>query len=75
MHEILVKQMLQRRDRNKDGFIDLVEYISDERGQMPDSKSEQYISEKDKFEKAYDSNGDNRLDFHECITWIVPNNT
>lgn len=75
MHEILVKQMLARRDRNRDGFIDFHEYISDERGELPDAKSEQFLSEKDKFENSYDTNGDHRLDFNECLDWIVPNNT
>ncbi len=75
MHNILVKQLLERRDRNKDGFIDFAEYISDERGEVPDARSEQYISEKDKFESNYDRNGDKKLDWSECLDWIVPNNT
>lgn len=75
MHDILVKQLLERRDRNKDGFIDFAEYISDERGEVPDARSEQYISEKDKFESNYDRNGDKKLDWSECLDWIVPNNT
>lgn len=75
MHDILVKQLLERRDHNKDGFIDFAEYISDERGEVPDARSEQYISEKDKFESNYDRNGDKKLDWSECLDWIVPNNT
>lgn len=75
MHDILVKQLMTRRDRNKDGFIDFAEYISDERGEVPDGRSEQYLSEKEKFDKDYDRNGDKKLDWAECLDWIVPNNT
>lgn len=75
MFETLVGQMFERRDHNKDGFIDFKEFISDENRNIPDSKSEHYISEKDKFENEYDQNHDGRLDFNECINWIIPNNT
>lgn len=75
MHEILVRQMLARRDHNKDGVIDFNEFITDERGERLDPNSEQYLSEKDKFYNQYDLNHDQKLDFNECINWIVPNNT
>ncbi|KAH9413402.1 Calcium ion binding [Dermatophagoides pteronyssinus] len=75
MFKTLIEQMFERRDQNKDGFIDFKEFISDENGNVPDLKSEHYISEKDKFENDYDQNNDGRLDFNECINWIIPNNT
>lgn len=74
MHSTLVKQMLFRRDRNKDGFIDFNEFISDENGNIPDAKSTHFISEKDKFENEFDLNHDHKLDFEECLNWIIPNN-
>ncbi|UXI14813.1 calcineurin-binding protein cabin-1-like [Sarcoptes scabiei] len=74
MYGTLVEQMMKRRDRNGDYHIDFKEFISDENGNVPDPKTEHYISEKDKFENEYDKNKDLKLDFDECISWLIPNN-
>lgn len=74
MHSTLVKQMLARKDHNKDGFINFNEFITDEYGNTPEAKSTHFISEKDKFENEFDLNHDGRLDFDECMKWIIPNN-
>lgn len=75
MHKALIEQVLARRDKNKDGYIEFGEFITDHHGQAVDPSTEHYISEKDKFHNEYDVNKDLKLDYNECLRWIVPNST
>lgn len=74
MKEVLYELTMIRRDKNKDGFIDLQEFLVDEQGLLPDSKSESYVSEKDRFENEYDANKDGKLNRSEVLAWIIPDN-
>ena len=68
MHDTLYDLTMHRKDKNKDGFFDFSEFISDDHGGIPDAKTETYISEKEKFE----SDNDQRLDKEEVLKWIIP---
>jgi hypothetical protein len=74
MHQTIYTQMMLRRDKNKDGFLDLIEYLSDVNGNPPDPKSEHFIIEKDRFHKDYDINSDGELNEKECLLWLIPDN-
>lgn len=72
MHETLYQQLMAKRDKNKDGYLSLIEFTSDIHGEAPDFKSEQFLDEKDKFENDYDIDKDGRLNRKEIINWIIP---
>lgn len=72
MHDALYELTMQRKDRNKDGFLDFNEFIADDHGAIPDTKTETYVLEKEKFESDYDLNHDQHLDKGEVLKWIIP---
>lgn len=74
MHEALFALTMLRRDKNKDGNLDLMEFLVDDNGQLPDQRSDTYLSERDKFEMDYDRNKDGKLDKTEILSWIIPDN-
>ena len=74
MRDVLFELTMIRRDKNKDGFIDLHEFMQDEQGLLPDSKSQNYISEKDRFVNEYDENKDGKLNRLEVLKWLIPDN-
>lgn len=74
MKEVLFELTMIRRDKNKDGFIDLHEFMVDEKGLLPDPSSEVYVSEKDRFINEYDANKDGKLCRSEVLAWIIPDN-
>jgi hypothetical protein len=74
MHHTIYTQMMLRRDKNKDGFLDLIEYSSDVNGNPPDPKSEHFIIEKDRFYKDYDIDGDGKFNEKESLLWLIPDN-
>jgi Ca2+-binding EF-hand superfamily protein len=74
MHHTIYTQMMIKRDKNKDGFLDLIEYSSDVNGNPPDPKSEHFITEKDRFHSDYDIDGDGKLNEKECLLWLIPDN-
>lgn len=74
MKDVLYELTMIRRDKNKDGFIDLHEFLVDEKGLLPDKSSESYISEQDRFSNEYDQNRDGKLNRSEVLAWIIPDN-
>ena len=74
MRDVLYELTMIRRDKNKDGFIDLHEFLVDEQGLLPDANSESYVSEKDRFSNEYDQNKDGKLNRSEVLLWIIPDN-
>ncbi|XP_026682207.1 reticulocalbin-2 isoform X3 [Diaphorina citri] len=71
MFPILIKQVLEEKDTDKDGFLSFQEFMGD-RGQK---HNRQYIvEEKDKFDNEYDTNKDGLLNENEILSWIVPSN-
>jgi len=69
MHESLIDTTLKDKDKNKDGFIDLGEFL----GEYANKKdSEWFQVESDRFKNDYDLNKDGQLDRQEMKKWLVP---
>lgn len=74
MKDVLYELTMIRRDKNKDGFLDLTEFLIDEQGLLPDPKTANYVSEKDRFVNEYDENKDGKLNRSEVLKWLIPDN-
>lgn len=72
MKETLYEETMKRKDADKDGYLTLDEFTSED----PDKplSNEQYVAEKERFEVDYDKNGDRRLDKEEILNWLLPGN-
>jgi len=68
-----VKRSMEDYDKNKDGFIDMNEFISDitkgKDGSKPDASFRK--SEEEHFQ-SYDTNKDGKLDATEITKWVMP---
>ncbi|XP_067006847.2 reticulocalbin-2 [Anabrus simplex] len=71
MLPLILKQTLEEKDLDGDGFISFQEYIG-ERGKLQDK--EWLVAEKDKFDHEYDKDGDGKLNGPEILSWVVPSN-
>ncbi|TKR93654.1 hypothetical protein L596_008067 [Steinernema carpocapsae] len=69
MHETLIEITLAEKDANKDGKIDLKEFLGDIAG---NADSEWYTVEKDRFKEDYDVDKDGFLDRTEVRQWLIP---
>jgi len=76
MKDIIVVETIQDIDKNKDGVIDMEEYIKDlyRAEQYPDQKGEPdwVKSEREMFQTFRDKNKDGKLDQEEMREWITP---
>ncbi|KAL3115537.1 hypothetical protein niasHT_018170 [Heterodera trifolii] len=70
MHQTLIENTLTEKDLNKDGKIDLGEFMGDMAHEQ--SQSEWYQTEKTRFGEEYDKDGDGFLDGDELRAWLVP---
>ncbi|KAG1653094.1 Reticulocalbin-2 [Nymphon striatum] len=70
MYPALYKRTMEEKDKNNDGFISQDEFI----GEFGHKNEEQYLIEKDRFEKEFDLNHDNKLDEEEVLKWLIPDN-
>ncbi|XGW22058.1 hypothetical protein V3C99_004765 [Haemonchus contortus] len=69
MHKVLVEVTMKEKDANKDGAIDLKEFL----GEMADNEhSDWHTVEKDRFLAEYDSDGDGVLRGDEVRRWLIP---
>lgn len=71
MFPLLLKQALNDKDIDSDGFISFQEFIGN-RAKAEDK--EWLLIEKEKFDYEHDRNGDGRLDSDEVLSWLVPSN-
>ncbi|XP_035734514.1 reticulocalbin-2-like isoform X2 [Vespa mandarinia] len=71
MFPLLLKQVLDEKDIDKDGCISFQEYIG-ERAKSEDK--EWLLIKKDKFDHEYDKNGNGKLESDEILSWRVPSN-
>uniref|UniRef100_A0A183IMB8 Reticulocalbin-3 n=1 Tax=Soboliphyme baturini TaxID=241478 RepID=A0A183IMB8_9BILA len=68
MHRSLIDSILKEKDSNKDGFIDMKEYL----GEYAHTKENEWYSiEQGRF-REYDKNDDGKLDTSEMKDWLVP---
>ena len=74
MHKTIYEQMMSKKDKNKNGFLEFEEFLTDVNGIPLDPKSEASILERDRFRNDYDLDGDNRLNEKECLIWLIPDN-
>ena len=76
MRDIVVEETMVDMDKNKDGFVELEEYVNDlwpayereKNAQEPDW----LISEREQFHTHRDKDGDKRLNKEELGDWILP---
>ncbi|XP_017767396.1 PREDICTED: reticulocalbin-2 [Eufriesea mexicana] len=71
MFPLLLKQALDDKDTDKDGYISFQEFIGN-RAKAEDKSW--LLIEKDKFDFEHDKNKDGRLDSNEILSWLVPSN-
>ncbi|XP_053978823.1 reticulocalbin-2 isoform X2 [Hylaeus anthracinus] len=71
MFPLLLRQALDDKDTDKDGFISFQEFIGN---RAKTENKEWLLIEKDKFDYEHDKNGDGRLDSDEILSWLVPSN-
>lgn len=71
MFPVILQQTLREKDKNGDGRIDFQEFVG-ENGR--DKDKEWLISEKQRFDSDYDTDGDGSLNRNEILAWIVPSN-
>jgi len=68
MLDTILKQTLEEKDLNKDGFIDFQEYIGERDTEV------ELDQQREMFDSDYDVNGDGHLDRQEFKRWVAPNN-
>lgn len=66
MHILEIRNAYKDHDKNKDGYIDLKEYLGDGKRQK-----EIEIVDTENFH-AFDGDGDGKLDQGEVKTWMIP---
>lgn len=76
MRDVVAQESLHDIDENKDGAIDLEEYISDMWKPTETEKEEPdwVTRERTTFKNIRDKNHDNVLDHEEIKEWVMPNN-
>lgn len=76
MRDIVIDETLMDMDKNKDGFVELEEYVNDlwpayERN-GEEEEPDWLTGEREQFNTHRDKNGDKKLDRKELGDWIVP---
>ncbi|MFH4981793.1 hypothetical protein AB6A40_008502 [Gnathostoma spinigerum] len=77
MRDIVVQETIEDIDKNKDGFVDIDEYIGDmyrpeDYPELKGKEPEWVASERDMFKEHRDKNKDGKLDPEEMKDWIMP---
>uniref|UniRef100_A0A0K0DTP3 Reticulocalbin-3 n=1 Tax=Strongyloides stercoralis TaxID=6248 RepID=A0A0K0DTP3_STRER len=77
MRDVVVTETIEDIDKNKDGFVDLNEYISDmyrpeDYPELNGKEPEWVESERELFKEHRDKNNDGKLDRDEMRDWIMP---
>ena len=77
MREIVVLETTEDIDKNKDGHVDLEEYIGDmyrpaDYPELNGKEPDWVASEREMFKEHRDKNGDGKLDTEEMTQWIMP---
>ncbi|XP_066127638.1 reticulocalbin-3 [Saccopteryx bilineata] len=73
MRDIVVAETLEDLDRNKDGYIQVDEYIADLYSAEPGEEEPTWVqTEREQFRDFRDLNKDGRLDGSEVGHWVLP---
>ncbi|KAL6106763.1 rcn2 [Pungitius sinensis] len=72
MADFAIENVLNEYDTDKDGLINLKEFIGDVRGE-DDSPSQWEIEETVRFQDLYDQDKDGMLNRDEQLRWVAPN--
>lgn len=77
MRDIVVEETVQDIDKNKDGVVDLEEYIGDmyrpsDYPELNGKEPDWVQSEREMFKEHRDKNADGKLDKDEMRDWIMP---
>uniref|UniRef100_A0A0N4ZHH0 Reticulocalbin-3 n=1 Tax=Parastrongyloides trichosuri TaxID=131310 RepID=A0A0N4ZHH0_PARTI len=77
MRDVVVTETIEDIDKNKDGFVDITEYIGDmyrpeDYPELNGKEPEWVESERELFKEHRDKNGDGKLDRDEMRDWIMP---
>ena len=73
MKKIVAQEVMDEIDKNKDGFVDLEEYIGDMlHGKDDGEESDWVATEREQFREHRDTNKDGKLDKNEVQAWIMP---
>ncbi|XP_054480992.1 calumenin-A [Anoplopoma fimbria] len=73
MKDIVVQETMEDIDKNRDGFIDLKEYIGDMiNSEGGEDEPEWVESERQQFSEFRDKNKDGKMDKEETLDWILP---
>ncbi|KHN83833.1 Calumenin-A [Toxocara canis] len=77
MRDIVVAETVEDIDKNKDGFVDLEEYIGDmyrpeDYPELNGKEPDWVASEREMFKEHRDKDGDGKLNQDEMRDWIMP---
>ncbi|KAM6896024.1 calumenin-A [Lycodopsis pacificus] len=73
MKDIVVQETMEDIDKNRDGFIDLKEYIGDMHTSETGEEEPEWVeSERKQFSEFRDKNKDGKMDKEETLDWILP---
>lgn len=77
MRDVVVSETVEDIDKNKDGVVDLEEYISDmyrpsDYPELNGKEPDWVASEREMFKEHRDKNADGKLDKDEMRDWIMP---
>ncbi|XP_068442541.1 calumenin-A-like [Clinocottus analis] len=73
MKDIVVQETMEDIDKNRDGFIDLEEYIGDMHTLKEGEEEPEWVeSERQQFSEFRDKNKDGKMDREETLDWILP---
>lgn len=73
MRDIVVAETLEDLDKNKDGYVQVEEYIADLYSEEPGEEEPAWVqTERQQFREFRDLNKDGRLDGSEVGYWVLP---
>ncbi|KAG7497389.1 hypothetical protein JOB18_036698 [Solea senegalensis] len=71
MRDVVVQEMMEDIDRNKDGFIDVDEYLGDISSEMGrEEEPDWLVADRKLFVEVRDQNKDGKMDLEETKQWI-----
>ncbi|XP_068448857.1 calumenin-A-like [Clinocottus analis] len=76
MKDLTVQETMEDLDKNRDGFIDMEEYIGDMHSLKEGEEEPQWVKEERKqFSEVRDKNKDGKMDREETREWILPSDS